>query len=318
MSLPPLSTTTKEQTIEITGFARPFGLKVIPDGTAYVTDMDLHAVFRIAPDFRTYRVLVGPDGWSTPQAFGPDQQRQAEPRGPQIFNGPHSLDISADGDMCITTYYTPALHFVAPNGRIKHTAQELTAGITLTGPATSNYTPDGTLLIAEYTQNSVIRWHPHNGQIDTIGHTQPDNALFERLHMAKQLGSGKLIVADTWHHRLVLIDQNGMCIGWWRPSPKNEQQDAWNPDIKTDVGSATPGNSFGPVAVDEHPLTGDVLVTDWGNNRLLQLRPEGRIVATLDNFDLKNPYDARFYGNGLVIADSHHGRVLFINTRESQ
>ena len=59
----------------------------------------------------------------------------------------------------------------------------------------------------------------------------------------------------------------------------------------------------------------------WNETRRIDFQKlRGSILALerVDNFDLKNPYDARFYGNGLVIADSHHGRVLFINTSESQ
>jgi len=317
MPLSPLSIDINEQLTKVTGFGRPFGLKVMQDGTTYVTDMDLHALFRIASDLYTYQVLTGPDGWSAPTPFIPGQQQQVKPQRPECFNGPHSLDVSPSGQMCVTTYYTPALHFLTPDGGLERTVQHLSPNITLTGPATSIYTNDGALLISEYAQNTILTWHPQDGLIDTIGTAKNKIVSLDRPHMAKQLSCGALVIVDTWNHRLVRIAPDGTLAGWWGASTDRDNVGGWRHEMVVSVASNASGGLQAPVAVDEDPSTGDLLVTDWGNNRLLWLHPDGQVTASLTSFDLKKPYDARFFRKGLVIADSHHGRVLFVNALKS-
>ena len=126
-------------------------------------------------------------------------------------------------------------------------------------------------------------------QIDTQGAVSVSSLPcgFDRLHMAMPLADGYLLVADTWNNRLQRVSPKGEAMVW--------------PVSGTEIPC--------PVAVDEDG-NGRILVTAWGSSRLLLFGKDGRRLELGEIPDLNKPYDARFYRDGFVVADSHNGRVL--------
>lgn len=241
--------------VELTGFGRPFGLGEDASGRLHVTDMDRHTLIRFDRSLQSHEPIVGPG----------------------TFNGPHSVEFAGDGRLFITCYYTPAIYVVDDRG-----AARLPAA--LTGPASAFLDWSGRLLVAEYAQNAVIVLDTGGRRLFTFDGT------FDRPHMARALGNGEVIVADTWRNRLQRFDGDGRSLD--------------------DHVAAVPC----PVAIDPDVNRG-WLVTAWGDSSVMRFDDRGRCTGRLQAPQLNKPYDARWLsGNRVAVADSHHGRVLVLSS----
>lgn len=301
----------------LSGFGRPFGLKVLGSGGMLVTDMDLHAVFEIDAAWSRVRAMDdGPD-WSDWQNIEQGHIPRAAARPPGYFNGPHSVDVARDGWLCVTTYYDPALHVVDPEARRSATVRSLSSGAILKGPATGVYADDGDLLVTEYALNCVfvlagdltlkrVLPTPNNGA--------PQAMRLDRPHMAVRSSDGTYVIADTWKHRLLQVGAEGQPLGWIGADLAGVGT-GWHSPVEVGAPSALKGGLHAPVAIDLDRETGEMLVTDWGNNRLQLFSRHGAVLASIDNLGLEKPYDAKFFREGLLVADSHHGRVIATRRR---
>jgi hypothetical protein len=112
---------------------------------------------------------------------------------------------------------------------------------------------------------------------------------FDRPHMARALPDGGVIVADTWNNRLQRFTSEGVVVD--------------------DAVATLPC----PVAIDPNPRRG-WLVTAWGANTIVRLDDRAAVTGRLEAPPLDKPYDARWLGDDrVVVADSHHSRVLILN-----
>jgi len=196
--------------------------------------------------------------------------------GPGTFNGPHSVDFADDGRLFVTCYYEPAI-FVVDRTAVK-------LNTTLTGPASAFLDRANHLLVAEYAQSQVLALDLDGRLAFTF------NGTFDRPHMARALDSGDVIVADTWMNRLQRFTATGALLD----------------DQVATVAC--------PVAIDADVDRG-WLVTAWGDNCVLRLDHDGRCTGRLDAPPLDKPYDARWLsGDRVAVADSHHARVLVLQS----
>lgn len=304
MQPPTLGVETTAGRTVVSGFGRPMGLAAGVDGSLYVADMDLHAIARLTPDLgRCTWLGLAADGWREGAPMKTDTLQRAAAREPAMFNGPHSLAVQPDGACWIVTYYRPSLGLFDEGGacRVCHTS---IAGLgTLQGPATARFDRRGNLLLTEYRMNVVAVIGADAVPVMTIGGADPvrPGTLLDRPHMSIELDDGALVVADTWHHRLQRFDAQG------RRLAVLESREGWHDDggIEADQGFMT------PVAV---AASGDgrLLVTDWGGSRLMWFDDSGRPLSIRDDLGLDRPYDAQILHDRLVIADSHHGRVIIL------
>jgi sugar lactone lactonase YvrE len=209
--------------------------------------------------------------------FDPDFQHHDVLVGPGVFNGPHSVDFAADGRLFVTCYYTPAIYEISGG-----VPRRLDAPVT--GPASSIVDSSGRLLVAEYSQNAILALHP-DGRL-----SHAFEGSFDRPHMARPLPSGDVLIADTWNNRLQRCGADGKLI-----DPRAASMSC-------------------PVAIDADPDRG-WLVTAWGDNCVLRFDAAGRPGGRLDAPALDKPYDARWLSGGRVaVADSHHARVLVLDS----
>lgn len=240
--------------IELAGFGRPFGLAMDGPRRLHVTDMDRHRIFRFDEEFMLDAVFGEGARW----------------------NGPHSIDFDADGRGFVTCYYTPGIYVIGEE-------RPLQLERTLTGPASALFDGSGRLLVAEYSQNAVLRF-------DSGGHLACElGGRFDRPHMARALDDGSVLVADTWNNKLQRFANDGSLL-----------------DDHVAAVSC-------PVAVDIDRKRG-WLVTAWGANVIVRFDSRGRPAGRLETPALDKPYDARWLDDGRVaVADSHHARVLILN-----
>jgi streptogramin lyase len=209
--------------------------------------------------------------------FDADLQHHEVIAGPGTFNGPHSVDFGDDGRLFVTCYYTPAIYQVAGGSPRKLDAA-------LTGPASAFLDHAGHLLVAEYSQNAILALNMDGTNAFKF------EGQFDRPHMARPLANGDVLVADTWNNRLQRFDPSGALV-----------------DAQVATVSC-------PVAIDADADRG-WLVTAWGDNCVMRFDASGRPGGRLESPALEKPYDARWLGGGRVaIADSHHARVLVIES----
>lgn len=290
----------REWGLELSGFGRPFGIGIGYDGGLLVTDMDCNVVVRFDPEWRTFQWHDGGSGWAAP-ALLPEGVGRGRPRSsPRGWHGPHSVAADPAGSLLVCCYYQPMIAALLPSGR----CERLIGEEFLSGPATARVDQQGRMLVAEYAQNLVLAFDPDGTYCGRLGRSAANEILcydagrgpvppsslpggFDRPHMAISLADGSLLVADTWNNRLQ------------RFSPQGEWQVWPNADMATSC----------PVAIDEDS-SGRILVTAWDSGELLLFGPDRRRLRLGGMPRLDKPYDARFYRDGLVVADSHNGRVL--------
>lgn len=195
---------------------------------------------------------------------------------PGIWNGPHSVDFDGIGRVFVTCYYTPGIYVMEGTVPVK-----LNTGVT--GPASALLDRSGRLLVSEYSQNAVLALRATGELAFRFAGD------FDRPHMARALDDGSVIVADTWNNRLQRFTSEGALV------------------------DSTVAKVSCPVAVDPHPRLG-WLVTAWGDNAVVRFDAGGAPAGRLETPPLEKPYDARWLDDGrVVIADSHHARVLVLH-----
>lgn len=304
MQPPPLGVETTAGRTVVSGFGRPMGLAAGADGSLYVADMDLHAIARLTPDLDrcTWLGLAG-NGWRNGAPMKKETLQPAAAREPAMLNGPHSVAPLPDGACWIVTYYRPSLALYDAGGVCRACHTSVADLGPLQGPATARFGSRGRLLLTEYRMNAVAVIGADAVPFLTIGGADPvrPGALLDRPHMTMELGDGTLVVADTWDHRLQRFDAQG------RRLAVLESRDGWRVagGIEADAAFMT------PVAVSASG-DGRLLVTDWGGSRLMWFDEGGRLLSVRDDLGLDRPYDAQILHGRLVIADSHHGRVIIV------
>ena len=275
--------------IELTGFGRPFGLGFDADRRLHVTDMDLHLLVRFDVRLESFEWHDGSaDGWSGAVPLAATPTDPAPPRPPSGWNGPHSVEFDRVGRLYVTCYYGAAIHVLSASGM---PSSILGQGL-LRGPASAFFDDADRLLVAEYADNAVL-------VLDTggtlIGRMHAD---FDRPHMARALPDGTVAVADTWNNRVRRFTAGGDPIG----------------------SASTPAIAC-PVAIDP-AIDGRLLVTAWGADAVISLDSNGQETGRLAAPALRQPVRCPLHqsrgsrGSRVVVADSHHSRVLILASPE--
>jgi outer membrane protein assembly factor BamB len=222
------------------------------------------------------------------------------------------------GQLFVTCYYDPMIVALTPDG----SARVLVGSEYLKGPATSRLDSQGRILVAEYALNLLLAFSPNGEYLGRLGLAPNEQILkfdlgrtgvpattspggFDRLHMALSTLDGLILVADTWNHRLQRFSAEGEYLGCLRTGQE------WNADTAPATPQFNPPIAC-PVAVDQS-TSGQLLVTAWGSSQVLLFGPDGTPLSIGNLPSLNKPYDARFVGDGIVIADTHHGRVLVVD-----
>jgi hypothetical protein len=265
--------------LELSGFGRPMGLGRDAQGCWLVTDMDCHVLWRLDAAIERFQWHAGTaEGWSGWQGVRPGIATERPKRPPGGFDGPHSVCEDAGGQLIVTCYYTPRIFALSPDGGLRQLAGD---GL-LRGPATTRLDTAGRLLVAEYALNQLLVLDGSGACLRRIAHD------FDRLHMAVAAPDGGLLVADTWNNRLQRFDAQGNFQGFLAPLVDR------------------------PVALDLD-AQGRMLVTCWGSEEVRLFSPEGAALPLPPLPPLAKPYDARFTPQGIVVADTHHGRLLVVD-----
>lgn len=182
--------------------AQPGGIALASDGTAFITDQDLHVVRRVAPD-GTVTTLAGSAGASG----NVDGQG-----GAARFHSPRGVALLSNGDLAVSDWGFGA-------GSIRRVTQEgavTTMATGLSGPEGIVVDSTGTLYVAD-SNNHMIRRIDTNGVVTTLagsGQQGSTNGPGTTARFGAPRGlapgaGGILYVADTTNNAIRVVQPDG-------------------------------------------------------------------------------------------------------------
>lgn len=188
----------------------------------------------------------------------------------------------------------------------------------LNAPAAIALSPDGTTIYVVDSGNERIQRYTNDGTFVGVWDANTDPAL----GFASQFGQGPqgittdanglIYVADTWNHRIVVLDPQGTVV-----------RELGEKGVITDTGdspdpSVETGRFFGPRGVAV--ANGEIYVVDTGNERVQVFAQDGTFLrafggAGSESGKLTEPTGIAIGPDGNVyVADSGNGRISVFTT----
>jgi len=253
-------------------FNYPHGVAVDGSGNIYVADRDNNLIRKISP-VGVVSTLAG----SGIPAYADGMGTAAS------FNYPHGVAVDHNGNVYVADGDNHRIRKISPAGLVSTLAGSGTpAYADDTGKAASFYYPFGiavdgseNVFVADQGNNRIRKISPE-GVVSTLAGsgtpayadgTGTEASFYYPFGIAVD-GSGNVFVADHFNHRIRKISPTGV--------------------VSTLAGSGTPAyaDSTGIAASFNYPQgialdgIGYVYVSDWFNNRIRKISPEG-VVSTL-------------------------------------
>lgn len=149
-------------------FIQPEGVAIARDGTIYISDLRLRAVYRIGKDNKPVKLADVPaprglaldkDGSLLVLSHSDAQLRRVTTDGKvaivvggRPFGFPMSICVRADGNYVVTDNYSKSLWLVTPQGK----AEKLVEGEPLKNPTSVALDTDGSLVVADPHKQKVF------------------------------------------------------------------------------------------------------------------------------------------------------------------
>jgi tripartite motif-containing protein 71 len=282
----------------ISGFKKPYGVTVTPDGTMYVSDLGEGRVIRFSRRLHF-------TGWLGMMAGAPTAASGWHTTGLPVqgteigmMNMPHSVDFDHQGNIFVADYLNGRIHKYSPSGTFLGLFFDPPSSPELAfhGPANAHFDREFNLWVSDFDLHRVVKFAPDGSLIGwlgekagggltggfvTSGSAQGSGALggFLRPHMARVNHAGDLLVVETGNHRVQRFSSNGTFIGWIGANSNGTLTDGWQSSGLSGP-SSLPGGFNAPVSLQL--LDGDtMIITDNGNHRIQKFGPDGRFIAWL-------------------------------------
>ncbi|MEB3221039.1 MAG: hypothetical protein VKS61_03080 [Candidatus Sericytochromatia bacterium] len=228
-----------------------------PDGSVYVSDAELHCVFRYTGTGE--RLVVAGSGQAGLRDGPADQA---------MFNEPRALALAPGGDLLVADAGNHCIRRISREGRVSTLAGDGTSGLRegdgpqarFSYPRGLAVAPDGVVYVAD-TRNHRIRRISSSGAVSTLaglvsGYLDGSTglALFNQPSgLAHDGKADELVVADAGNNRVRRITRQGK--------------------VRTEATLAAAFRNPRGVAVD---ADGTVVVADTGNHRICRISPPRR------------------------------------------
>jgi uncharacterized protein (TIGR03663 family) len=223
--------------------------------------------------------------------------------------GVHNIG-TADATAYFPADYVPgggielAPKIVGPTRTVSNGALILGGSGSLTGsfarPAGLAVDANGDIFVADSQNNRIEEFNPTGALVAASVAAAPFGPLNEPWGVAVDR-QGTLYVADTWNHRIVKMDPQLRTIATWGYPTKPT-----GPDSLLAL--------YGPRAI-AFDAAGNLLVTDTGNNRVIEFTPDGKPVASFGSAgsgpgQFQEPVGIAVGADGSIyVADTWNGRV---------
>jgi len=254
------------------GFNHPDALCLDPRGNIFVADGGNHRIVRLDGSDAKFLCYAGGDGAGFQEGTTDDA----------LFNSPSGVTVTPSGDLIIADTENNVVRKISA-GQVSTVAGCQEEGFR-DGPAADamfNY-PTG---IACDPQGSIYVVDGGNHRIRKI-----ENGIVSTFAGSGQRGhkDGAASVAQFKHPGGIAIDKNGNVLvadyGNHRVrsiSPSGEVKTLAGSGKKGKTDGAGPAASFTfPMGLAVNPVTGDVIVADYGSERIRLISPQG-VVSTL-------------------------------------
>lgn len=284
------------------GFVKPYGFALGPQGNLYVTDLQEGRVIRFTSNFlftgwlgSVQGVANSASGW---HVTGLPERGTSSGH----LYMPHSVTFDQSGSLFIGDYMTGA-----PTGRVhRYTPTGGYLGLLFDNPADTTLQFEGianacfdahfNLWVSDFDGHRVFKFAPDGSLIGwlgeksgggltdgfaTTGRAQQSTALggFFHPHMVQVDDSGFVYVVEGGNNRIQKFDAGGHFVGWIGGRDDGTLTDGWTSD-GTSRTNADPGGFSSPVSIRLVP-GGAFLVADNGNNRIQKFGIDGRFIAWL-------------------------------------
>lgn len=225
--------------------SNPVGVAVAPDGSVYVSDYDQDRVQRFTPEGRFLN------------AFG------SSGAGPGQLSAPAGLAVDAAGFVYVADFYNKRVQKYRADGSFDKTiGHPGRIGLgSLHYPTGLSISPSGRLLVAD-AYNYQLQWFDEDGRpVARVGYhllwlwPRPSTSTggFNALTDAAAGSDGRIHVADSGNHRVVMLTEKGEYLTDWSI-----------PDANPDV--------YSPEHIALSRDEGILYATDFAANRILVLR----------------------------------------------
>ncbi|MBC7542266.1 MAG: PQQ-binding-like beta-propeller repeat protein [Candidatus Sericytochromatia bacterium] len=185
---------------------------------------------------------------------------------------------------------TPA-DVISPHDRMADLAKLASNRLNQSEESTSNLTPLAMLLVYR-ARNLVYRVSRQKRVLWRFG-----AGLLERPHAAQLLNNSRVLISDTNHHRVIEVDTTNDEIIWQFG--------------ETGKSGHEPGRLANPRWA-QRLASGNTLIADQSNNRLVEVDPDGEIVWQWGSWELLNgPYCCQRLDGGSTLVTDWSNHVVF-------
>ena len=291
----------------------PRSLAVGPDGRRYLVDTGNHRVVVLNAD-SSFALAIGSacflsdgegGGCVDPDGGGPLELGDGQ------FREPWGVAVAADGRIFVADTWNGRIQSFDSDGRFLNKwgvfgiiADDDRDPLALFGPRGLAALPSGNLLVADTGNKRLVEFTPEGEYVRQVGGGGIILGRFEEpVDVAVHPPTGNILVTDIWNRRIQVLSADLIPLAEW-PMPTWEGQDIWD---KAFVAAAADGTvyatdpqfsqvfvisadgviqaSFGkfgsdlnqfarPTGIAIDPLSGELLVADSDNNRILVFRKE--------------------------------------------
>ena len=184
----------------------------------------------------------------------------------------------------------------------------------LSGPSDVFIDKEGNLWVADTNNNRVSKYSGDGTYVSGLGGFGSEFQ-FNQPWSLTVADDGAAFVADTWNHKIVKFDGDGNKVKEWGGGGQLKDEDG---DGKLD--SDDPFKLFGPREITLSP-EGNVLITDTGNNRVIEYTGDGEFVRQFGQkgasgapTDFSEPVGIELADNGdIYVGDFWNKRVVIFD-----
>jgi DNA-binding beta-propeller fold protein YncE len=299
-------------------FDVPIGVAAAPDGDLYVTDDSNSRVeqFSRSKAFIAAWGLGVKDGELKAEICTNNCLAGISSDSPGGFNGDGGIAVDpTDGSVYVANYRTGLVERLSASGAYQSEFSSLYPNLLALDPQ------DGDLYIT--SASTILKYGAGGGFLATFGSTGAKAGQYANPHgVAVNPKNGDLYVADYNNHRLDVFSGAGKFLAAWGWGVKDgdAKSEVCTSSCEAGIAGSGYGQLDGPLGVAVDPTTGDVFVSDYLADQLMEFSSSGSPISVIGregtvagtfNEPEGLAYDPSL--NEVLVADTGNNRIDIID-----